>query len=140
MGQKHKNNEYKELEKASQLPIDHLKFSFEFYANEKEYCLSQWPKNEISLTLKRLQDICSKTFNELINGRCTYHFYPVDWSKTIKKEFPNAKINKIEPFHFSLIGVNCQKARVYGAYADSIFYIVWFDFDHKIWPTFKKNT
>lgn len=77
----------------------------------------------------------------MIAQRGTYHFYPTDWQRTIEpRGFPDPRANALDPFHFALIGVNGQKARVYGALSGDTFFIVWFDLDHRIWPTFKKHT
>ncbi|MBU0580865.1 MAG: hypothetical protein KKA19_06780 [Candidatus Margulisbacteria bacterium] len=119
-----------------------IKFSFEFYdTGESKYCISKWKEHQILETLKRLKDINQKTFYEMSTGGRTYHFHPVCWESTVeKKGFSNLKVNQLEAFQFGLLGVNGQKARVFGGYADNTFYIVWFDLEHKIWPTFKKHT
>ena len=122
-------------------PAEGLKFSFQFYDKSDKYCFSCWEKGKIREALLRLRDISEKRLGELFSSREVLHFYPVYWSQTIEKNgFPDEKANSLEPYHFSLLGVNGQKARVYGALARDTFYIVWFDFDHKIWPVIKKHT
>lgn len=120
---------------------DNIKFSFKFYDTScNSYCISTWKQNDIALTLKRLQDISSKTFSE-ISRKNSYGFRPVSWEQTIKKDgFPDKNANQFDAFHFSLIGVNGQKARIFGAFASNVFYIVWFDLEHEIWPSLKPNT
>lgn len=128
---------------SPQLPNNEkLKFSFEYYdVVSDKYCLSKWNQSQIRSAILRLQEICTKSFNRLRQERRVYHFGEVDWSQTIEKQgFPNTTINSLSPFHFALLGVNGQMTRVYGAYSSGIFYIVWFDLDHKIWPTPLKNT
>lgn len=123
--------------------LENLKFSFEFYDCSGKYCISDWKKEDIQKTLGCLGNINTKSFSELSRDRRVYHFFEVDWKRTIEKRgFPNPRINNLPPFHFALIGVNNQKARVYGAYSGQsrVFYIVWFDLEHKIWPTEKRNT
>ncbi len=123
------------------IPNNKIKFSFEFYDTSCKYCLSNWGEGKIAAALGRLQDINSKTFDDLRRESVVYHFNSVDWSKTIERSgFPLAVANELEPFHFSLLGVNGQKARVFGAYSQGTFYIVWFDLNHVIWPTLLKNT
>lgn len=118
-----------------------IKFSFEFYDCSGKYCLSCWPQEKIKKTLERLKDINAKTYKDIMIGRGVYHFGEVDWSKTIEKNgFPDKRIAGLPAFHFSLLGVNNQLARIFGAYSADIFYIVWFDLNHIIWPTEKKNT
>jgi len=117
-----------------------IKFSFEFYDSSGKYCLSNWSKDEVKKSLERLKEVNSKSFNDLARQRSTYHFYQTDWSKCTENCFPDSRANALPSFHFSIVGVNNQKARVFGAYQAGIFYIVWFDLEHKIWPTEKKRT
>lgn len=118
-----------------------IRFSFEFYDKSSKYCLSDWQKKDIATTLTRLSEMCEKTYGEIMQSAKVYHFHPVDWSKTQEPDgFPSPKAMALEPFQFSVVGVNNQKARVFGAYSSGTFYIVWFDFDHKIWPSFIKHT
>ena len=119
-----------------------LVFSFEYYDTcSDKYCLSKFNSSDISTVTKRLQQLNSKTLREIFSQGKVLHFHEVDWNKTIKKNgFPNSMANRMSPFQFSLNGINNQKARVYGAYGSEVFYIVWFDLNHEIWPSFKKNT
>jgi hypothetical protein len=103
--------------------------------------VSGWDKEQIKESLGRLKDINQKNYNELWSNKAVLHFHPVIWEETTeKKGFPYKQANDMEAFQFSLLGINHQKARVYGAYSGDTFYIVWFDLNHEIWPTFKKWT
>ena len=138
MGNKHNKNVL-----PSSLPANEkLRFSFEYYdKTSNNYCLSSWKEKQIRDALLRLQDICTKSFNDLTRERKVYHFAEVIWGKTIKKlGFPDNRVNQLSAFHFALLGVNGQKARVYGAYSMGTFYIVWFDLNHEIWPVELKHT
>ncbi len=119
-----------------------IHFSFEYYDTLKDkYCLSCWEKSQIKDTLNRLKEINCKTLNELKSQRGVYHFREVYWEQTTEKQgFNNPSIKTMETFHFALLGINNQKARVYGVYSSNVFYIVWFDLNHTIWPSFKKHT
>jgi len=119
-----------------------LKFSFEFYdKSSADYCLSGWNQKQIRDALLRLQDINTKTYNDLSRDRGIYHFGEVIWERTTKKlGFPNLALNNLPAFHFALLGVNGQKARVFGALSSDTFYIVWFDLNHEIWPVALKHT
>ncbi len=119
-----------------------LKFSFEYYDLESdEYCISCWNKEQIRQSLLRLQEISSLSFNELRIGKRVYHFGEVNWADTAyPKGFPNEKLSALPAFHFALLGINGQKARVFGVYSTGTFYIVWFDLEHEVWPSFKKFT
>lgn len=137
--EKYKNQEIP----TPQLPDDKtLKFSFEFYdISCDEYCLSKWGQEKVLKTLGGLKDINSKSFLQLKKEQSTYHFYPVYWEQTKKKDgFPDERIKNLAPYHFALVGVNNQLARVYGAISQGTFYIVWFDLNHAIWSVAKKHT
>ena len=126
------------------LPSDEgLRFSFQYYdTRQQDYCISSWSEEQILKALGRLKDISSKSFDQLKQGGRVYSFGSVNWARTIKPNgFPDAKANNVgEPFHFALIGVNNQLARVFGAYQKGVFYIVWFDINHDILPTPLKYT
>mgnify|MGYP001616826484 CR=1 FL=1 len=119
-----------------------ITFSFRFYDDSSlKFCISEWKKEKIALSIQKLKQINDKTCPELIKGNETFHFHPVNWEKTVKKTgFPDARANRLDPFQFALPGVNSGKARVYGALGNNIFHIIWFDLNHEIWPSFKKYT
>ena len=118
-----------------------LRFSFEYYDSTSKYCLSSCTGEQVKKTLSRLKDINSKTLNELRRERWVYHFNEVIWENTKEKGgFPDSRLSKLPAFHFALLGVNQQLARVFGAYSQDTFYIVWFDLNHKIYPSPLKNT
>lgn len=127
----------------SSLPSDQkIKFSFEYYdLSREDYCLSGWQREQIKKTLGRLKDINTKSFQDLSKERFVYHFGEVDWSRTTEKNgFTDTRLKSMPAFHFSLLGVNNQKTRVFGAYSAGVFYIVWFDLNHQIWPSALRNT
>lgn len=118
-----------------------ITFSFEYYDKEKKYCLSSWGEKEIAQALCRLGEVNQKTFTELSAQSRTFRFHPVRWESTIEKNgFPDPGISGLSPFQFSLVGINDSKARIYGGYGSNVFYVVWFDLEHQIWPSFKKHT
>jgi len=119
-----------------------LNFSFEYYDKTSDkYCISCWTKEQIRTAFARLQEICTKSFNQLSKEGRVYHFSEVDWTKTIEKSgFHDSRVNDLQAFHFALLNVNGQKARVYGAYSSGTFYIVWFDLNHEIWSSPLKRT
>lgn len=121
---------------------DKLRISFEYYDSScNDYCLSKWDQNQIRTAVLRLKDLCTKSFHELRSGRSVYHFGEVYWDRTTKPMgFPEKKVNELPAFHFGLLGINHQKARVFGAYQAGTFYVVWFDLDHQIWPSLLKHT
>lgn len=127
---------------AAPLATGKLRFSFEFYDTERPaYCLSSWPSPDVQRALACLKDLSAKTIQELLTQRRVYHFYETPWERTVEPQgFPDQRANEFDPYHFALIGVNRQKARVFGAVSGDTFYIVWFDYEHQILPVKLKHT
>ena len=125
-----------------QLPKDiTIKFSFRCYDDTGRYCLSKWEKDDVSLALQRLKEINCKTYNELHQSRFAFSFHPVNWATTTEKDgYSDNFLKDMEPFQIAILGVNNQKARMYGALKENTFYIVWFDLEHKITPSALKHT
>lgn len=137
-----RNKKRVKVQKSALSSKEKLRFSFEYYdRHSTKYCMSSWTCDQIRKALLRLKEISAKSFFDLRRERRVYHFTEVIWEKTIKKQgFPEANVNKLPAFHFSLLSVNDQLTRVYGAYSSGIFYIVWFDLNHEIWPSPLKHT
>ena len=122
---------------------EEIAFSFKYYDSSAgtPYCLSRWAEPQIKAALRRLGEINTKSLIDLKQQRRVYHFFEVDWAKTTKPNgFPDRNLDRLQAFHFALLGVNGQKARVFGAYQNDVFYIVWFDLNHEIWPSALRNT
>jgi len=108
---------------VNQLPVNYsnhpIRFSFEYYDGTR-YCLSRWSQQQINSALLRLAEINKKSFNEMRQQSIVMHFGDVRWEKTIEPQgFP--KSGKDNAFHFALLNVNGQKARVYGQYFNGVF-------------------
>ena len=139
MSHKQKNNASSVVPPPLLSEKEKLKFSFQYY-DGKKYCLSAWGEN-IQQALMRLKEICCMSFNEMVQKRNVLHFHEVDWKTTTEKNgFSDLRLKDMSPFQFALLGINNQKARVFGAYYSGIFYIVWFDLDHQVDPSPLKNT
>jgi len=127
---------------APQLPPQKIRFSFEHYDIESDrYCLSKATQDEVRKALVRLSEISAMTLRELMAQRRVFHAGEVIWEKTQEPSgFPHDDLNHLEPFHFALLSVRSQKTRVFGAFDGEMFYIVWFDLNHEIWPSALKHT
>jgi hypothetical protein len=70
--------------------------------------------------MARLKEVNENTFEELRRKGTVYHFHPIDWDKTTEPHFPDERVGILPAFQFALLGVNNQKARVYGGlYGDT---------------------
>ena len=125
-----------------QLPTDEtIKFSFRCYDETGKFCLSKWGEANVLMVLKRLKELNKKTYNELLRDRSGYHFHSVNWDNTTEKNgFSDIYLKDKEAFQVALLGINNQKARMYGAFERNVFYIVWFDLEHQITPSTLKHT
>ena len=117
-----------------------LSISFEYYdISSQKYCLSNLEKEQVKEALIRLKEINGKTYNELHGQREFFHFHQVTWANTKEKNgFPKCEVCNYEPFQFALKNVNDWKVRVFGGIHKGVFYIVWFDLEHKIDPSCKR--
>ena len=119
-----------------------LTFSFQYYDvnSDGKYCISRFDELQIKEAMARLKEISSKTLSEILSQR-SYHAHAVSWEKTTEKNgFGSSHVGEMYPFQFALPNVNQSMCRVFGAISGSVFYVVWFDLNHEIWPTKLKNT
>ena len=120
-----------------------LVFSFKHYDTslDARYCLSKWTQAQVKDALYRLSEVNRKSFLDLLRQSRIWHFHEVDWSQTTQRTgFPGTALDQLPHFQFELPGVNSGKARVFGAYQKGVFFIVWFDLNHEIWPSLLKHT
>jgi len=83
---------------------------------------------------QRLHDLCRHRVFELKTSKnSTLRFHPIDWNDTTQSSFglPNEDQLVEEPYQFS-ISVN-KHGRVHGFFIDNVFYIVWFDPNHRLY-------
>lgn len=115
-----------------------LKYFIDTQPKKDEQSYSSWEKDKrLSKLLERLEAICDLTLMEAIRDGYIkqYDSFPPPQKTDFKcpDQFKNSRwyvINKI-------LG---QKARVAGVMVGNIFYIVFFDKNHRFWITEKKNT
>ena len=121
--------------------IKEIVFSFRYYDTDcSDWCISEWEKEQIKTALTQLKEINQKKITELCRGK-PWHSHPVEWKKTIYRDgFPNKSLREMESWQIALPSVKKTCTRFFGVIEKNIFHIVWFDLNHKIWPTKLKNT
>lgn len=85
--------------------------------------------------LERLRDVSRCSFQELLSNRSkALRCHPIDWSDTSESGFgiPNEDDLVDTPYQFSIS--SNKYGRVHGFFIGEIFYIVWLDPDHKLYP------
>jgi hypothetical protein len=87
--------------------------------------------------LSRLRDVCQITVQEFRTSKNskTLRAHTINWDETSEKEgftCLNAQLRDNEPWQFALTA-NVH-GRVHGFLIDSIFFVVWIDPDHQLYP------
>jgi hypothetical protein len=106
------------------LDLEHRKFSI----NGRDF-------NYLSALLQRLKDLSSwQKLTLLTNGSKSLRCHPIDWDKVTESGFglPNEDELVDKPYQFQLS--SNEHGRVHGFFIDEIFYVVWLDPEHKLYP------
>jgi hypothetical protein len=85
--------------------------------------------------LDRLKSLSDLSVRELLTNRSSaLRCHPIDWDGTSEAGFrlPNEEQLVDTPYQFSL-SAN-EHGRVHGFFIDEVFYIVWLDPDHLLYP------
>ncbi|WP_219907664.1 hypothetical protein [Aphanothece hegewaldii] len=85
--------------------------------------------------LERLKALSSLTAQELlVNRSSTLRCHPINWEDTSENGFglPNEEQLVDTPYQFSLS--SNEHGRVHGFFIDDVFYIVWLDPQHLLYP------
>lgn len=117
-------------------PPQGISFSFKYYqdGHSKFSCIEKEVIYWLTL-LERLKDLSSLTAQELlVNRSSTLRCHPIKWEDTSESGFglPNEEQLVDTPYQFSLS--SNEHGRVHGFFIDEVFYIVWLDPDHMLYP------
>lgn len=123
--------------KPGVLPSSNLSFSFR-YMDRQHGKFSYSAKEAVYFckVLERLSALCEKTAQELkIDRSDSLRAHPIDWDRTSEPRgfaHLNAQLRESTPYQFS-ISSNAH-GRVHGFFIDHVFYVVWLDPDHLLYP------
>ncbi|MFN6517993.1 MAG: hypothetical protein RMY29_026390 [Nostoc sp. CreGUA01] len=114
-----------------------ISFSFKYYqdSHNKFSCSKKEAIYWLTL-LERLKALSSLSAQELlVNRSSTLRCHPIKWEDTSERGFglPNEEQLVDIPYQFSLS--SNEHGRVHGFFINEIFYIVWLDPDHLLYPT-----
>ncbi|MEH1781133.1 MAG: hypothetical protein V7K67_07390 [Nostoc sp.] len=117
-------------------PPQGISFSFKYYqdSNSKFSCSQKEVIYWLTL-LDRLKALSSLTAQELlVNRSSTLRCHPIKWEDTSERAFglPNEEQLVDIPYQFSIS--SNEHGRVHGFFINEIFYIVWLDRDHLLYP------
>ncbi|WP_414548800.1 hypothetical protein [Anabaena sp. CCY 0017] len=113
-----------------------ISFSFKYYqdGHTKFLCAEKEVIYWLTL-LDRLKALSSLTAQDLlINRSSSLRCHPIKWEDTSESGFglPNEEQLVDTPYQFSLS--SNKHGRIHGFFIDEIFYIVWLDPDHLLYP------
>lgn len=122
--------------KPTQLKPQGISFSFKYYqdGHDKFHCRDRESAYLLTL-LERLRSLSGLSVRELLISRSSaLRCHPIKWSDTSEDEFglPNEEQLIDTPYQFSLS--SNEHGRVHGFFIDEIFYIVWLDPNHLLYP------
>jgi hypothetical protein len=108
--------------------------SFRFtYADENNWCLSEWNASEIDDLIRALKKIEKYTWSQIKTQGSKTKGESVGCGFKVIKQHPVLPERISEDVNISEMRV-CVKKRIFGFRIDSVYYIVWFDRDHSVCP------
>lgn len=120
-------------DKIKEFRDGHIIFSFEYLdrSNNKFNLGGTCVEWFVSL-FDTLKDISQKTFYEFTLSASHYDYHKHDWKKTSEKGFPFSS-NSIQ-YDGAQFRLSSSKGRVHGFFIGHVFYIVWIDPHHNLYP------
>jgi hypothetical protein len=123
-------------ENQSNPMLEAIHFSFKHLdMNNKKFSINTKTNQYFQKMLERLKNICMMKKTDIIhNNSKALRAHQIDWQKTSEKQgFTNLneQLRQIPPYQFEIS--SNQHGRVHGFFIDNIFFIVWFDPDHKLY-------
>ena len=125
---------------ASPVYNQNLSFSFKYVdTGSSVFTLKNQQMRYIFLIIERLKEFSAISKNTLISNRNdkSTRFHPINWKDTAYPKGFSIKETELwqeKSYQFSL---GKSKGRIAGFLIDSVFYIVWVDPKHKIYPMYK---
>ncbi len=113
-----------------------ISFSYKYFqVNHDKFSVNNSQSEYLIVFLERLRDVSRCSFRELLSNRSkALRCHPIDWSDTSESGFgiPNEDDLVDTPYQFSIS--SNKYGRVHGFFIEEVFYIVWLDPDHKLYP------
>lgn len=113
-----------------------ISFSFKYYQTDNSKFSPQTCSADYWVALvERLKGLSTMTLKEFMTDRgSTLRSHPIKWEETSERSFglPNEEQLVDTPYQFSIS--SNARGRVHGFFIDDVFYIVWLDPDHMLYP------
>lgn len=134
-----KGTTYQEKTRAhanKQIPDDLIRFSFKYTDFSDKYPLKNNDSGYFKSFFDRLRSLSQMKVSEFRTNRDkSLRAHTHDWSRTLEPEgfkHLNEQMRQCEPWQFQL-SAN-QHGRVHGILLDEVFYIIWLDPNHELYP------
>jgi hypothetical protein len=116
---------------------NHLRFSFKYLdMKHPKFSIKNQDARYVEKVLERFQGLSGMTSSEIKTSRTkTLRAHPIDWDKTSEPSgfsSLNRQLRETDAFQFNI--TSNEHGRIHGFFIDSIFFIVWFDPEHKLYP------
>ncbi|MCE1175948.1 MAG: hypothetical protein LWW76_02375 [Burkholderiales bacterium] len=125
----------KGIHKTNNISDKLIRFSFRHFKITEKFCL---PKinvdNYLETLIIRLQAVSSLTIKEFLQPSKTLRNHPHDWTTTTEPNGYNlgGQLDELEGWQFCLS--SNEHGRVHGILIDDVFYVVWLDVNHLLYP------
>ena len=118
------------------LDLDTIHFSFKYLdLTNTHFSINQRTSKYFEKIIARLKELCTLKAKEIYANRSrALRAHPIQWKETTQPKgfiHLNEQLQQIPPYQFQ-ISTN-EHGRVHGFFISNIFFIVWFDPDHKLY-------
>ena len=133
---KNTNQEKTRVHYQRNLQDDLIRFSFKYLDFSKKYPLKSNDSDYFRCFFSRLQSISQMKASEFrMNKDKSLRAHTHNWSQTSEPDgfqHLNTQLRQCEPWQFQL-SAN-KHGRIHGILLDEVFYVVWFDPNHQLYP------
>lgn len=129
--------------RSLELKNRHLRFSFKHLdLNHRDFSVKHRNSDYFSTVLEKLKELSSFPADALRgNHSKAVRCHPIKWEDTSQKKLNakdrgfahlNQQLRDMDAWQFQIQKNNY--GRVHGLFLDDIFFVIWFDPDHKLYP------
>jgi len=114
-----------------------LCFSFKYLAkNHDKFSYSNKNSDYFSTLLAKLSDYSSLKRLELLSNRSSsIRCHPIEWIHTSEEGFGFKDEEQLVDTPYQLQLTSNRHGRIHGFFIEAVFYVVWLDPDHLLYPT-----
>ncbi|MEW6352668.1 MAG: hypothetical protein AB1646_26790 [Thermodesulfobacteriota bacterium] len=125
------------IPRKTDLKDRYLAFSFKHLDLQArgDFSLAHSKDGYAATLLERLRDMSSMTVDEFHKNRRSLRAHAIDWGRTSQPDgflHLNEQLRNEPPWQFQL--TSNEHGRVHGFFVGNIFYVVWLDPDHRLYP------